>query len=110
VPTIEGPVALAELAGHPGLVLADRGGLTASELPAPPGGSWLVVVGPEGGFDDSERELLAGAPTLSVGSHVLRAETAALAVAAALAGRRIPEQTGYASQNDSQDSPKNVPE
>jgi 16S rRNA (uracil1498-N3)-methyltransferase len=45
-------------------------------------------VGPEGGFDDEERELLAGARMLSVGRFVLRAETAAIAAAAALAGRR----------------------
>jgi 16S rRNA (uracil1498-N3)-methyltransferase len=88
LPVIDGPVQLGELAGRTGLVLADRDGVSADLLPEPPGGEWLVVVGPEGGLDESERELFTGAPRLAVGRFVLRAETAAIAAAAALAWRR----------------------
>jgi 16S rRNA (uracil1498-N3)-methyltransferase len=88
LPVVDGPMSFADLTGADGLVVADRRGVTADELPLPSGESWTVAVGPEGGFDDEERELLAGAPMLSVGRFVLRAETAAIAAAAALAGRR----------------------
>jgi 16S rRNA (uracil1498-N3)-methyltransferase len=88
VPVIDGPVPVTELAAADGLVVADRTGVTAAEVPPPSGGEWRVAVGPEGGFDDSELELLAAAPRLAVGRLVLRSETAAIAVAAALAGRR----------------------
>ncbi len=46
------------------------------------------MVGPEGGLTAEEHTLLGDPPRLAVGPHVLRAETAALAVAAALAGLR----------------------
>ena len=91
------------LCDQPGLVVADRGGVPAHELAAPVGGSWLVLVGPEGGFDARERELLAAAPRLTIGAHVLRAETAAVAVAAVLASRRVSAHFGH-------DSAKNVPD
>jgi 16S rRNA (uracil1498-N3)-methyltransferase len=89
LPVLDGPVPVDELAGHAGLVVADRWGMPAGELPRPPGGEWLVAVGPEGGFDDREQALLGAAPRLALGAHVLRAETAAIAAAAALAGRRL---------------------
>lgn len=88
LPVVEGPVSVAELARTAGVVLADPRGGTADELPEPPGGTWTVAVGPEGGFDDAELELLAGAPRLRLAPHVLRAETAAIAAAAVLAGQR----------------------
>ncbi len=88
LPVVDGPVAVADLLGRPGLVLADHGGSGADELPAPPDGRWVVAVGPEGGFDEAEREALAGVPRLAVGAFVLRAETAAIAAAAALSWRR----------------------
>ena len=47
-----------------------------------------MAVGPEGGFDDDELRGFGAAPRLAVGPFVLRAETAAIAAAAALAGRR----------------------
>jgi RsmE family RNA methyltransferase len=47
-----------------------------------------VAVGPEGGFDEREQRVLAGAPRLALGAFVLRAETAAIAAAAALTWRR----------------------
>jgi RsmE family RNA methyltransferase len=83
---------LTDVVSVDGLVVADRRGVTADELPAPIGGGWTVAVGPEGGFDDDEEQLLGAAPRLAVGRLVLRAETAAIAAAAALAGRRRPDR------------------
>lgn len=74
------------------VVVGDPGGVAVSEVPVPAPGSWLVVVGAEGGLDPAERAVLArrpGAVEVAVGPHVLRTETAAVAVAAALAARRI---------------------
>jgi 16S rRNA U1498 N3-methylase RsmE len=48
----------------------------------------VVAVGPEGGFDDDELRDFGTAPRLQVSPFVLRAETAAIAVAAGLAGSR----------------------
>ena len=54
-------------------------------------GEWVVAVGPEGGFDRRRAGALRRrAPRSAVGPFVLRAETAAIAAAAALAGRRSP--------------------
>ncbi|HMJ11246.1 MAG TPA: RsmE family RNA methyltransferase, partial [Polyangiaceae bacterium] len=52
--------------------------------------STLVLVGPEGGFDDAEQELAraAGLTSVSLGPLTLRTETAALAVCSALYVRR----------------------
>jgi 16S rRNA (uracil1498-N3)-methyltransferase len=54
----------------------------------PPDGEWVVAVGPEGGFDAEELRAFGPAPRLAVGPFVLRAETAAIAAAAALTTRR----------------------
>ena len=88
LPVVERPVEVGALAGRPGLVVADRQGTAPSDLPVPGPEGWLVVVGPEGGLDEEELAVLGGAPHLAVGPHVLRSETAAVAVAAALTGRR----------------------
>jgi len=61
-----------------------------------PGGPLLMAVGPEGGFTDQEIELSTekGWPTVSLGSTILRVETAGLVAAtlamahAGLAGKR----------------------
>jgi 16S rRNA (uracil1498-N3)-methyltransferase len=90
LPEIDGPVGPLELARHPGLVVAGPDGRAAPELRFPRGGEWLVVVGPEGGFDREELAAFGAAPRLAVGPLVLRAETAAIAVAAALAAHREP--------------------
>jgi len=42
------------------------------------------LVGPEGGLAPEELATLAGAPTLGLGPHVLRAATAPIAAAAVL--------------------------
>jgi 16S rRNA (uracil1498-N3)-methyltransferase len=86
--TVEPAVPLADLAGRAGLVVADRVGQPADLLPGPAPEGWLVVVGPEGGLTAAELTSLGDPPRLAVGPHVLRAETAALAAAAALAGHR----------------------
>ena len=88
VPVVDGPVVPGELGGLDGLVVAAVDGVPAPRLAAPPGGEWVVAVGPEGGFDEAEQPRLGGAPRLAVGPFVLREETTAIAAAAALAGRR----------------------
>lgn len=57
----------------------------AEALKGLPAGKLAVLVGPEGGFDDAERALLARldfAVPLSLGPRILRAETAAIAALA----------------------------
>jgi 16S rRNA (uracil1498-N3)-methyltransferase len=93
LPEVAAAEPLDALVAHPGLVVADPGGIPAAELAAPAGGEWLVLVGPEGGFDPAERARTAAAARLAVGPHVLRAATAPVAAAAALAGRRGPAAT-----------------
>jgi 16S rRNA (uracil1498-N3)-methyltransferase len=87
-PVVDGPVAPAELTRFPGLVVAAADGVPAGELAEPTGGEWVVAVGPEGGFDADELRAFGSAPRVAVGPFVLRAETAAIAVSAALASRR----------------------
>jgi 16S rRNA (uracil1498-N3)-methyltransferase len=89
VPEVDGVQPVTELSGRPGLVLADPGGDGAARLPDPAGGAWLLVVGPEGGFDPDEVASL-DASRLCLGPFVLRAETAAITGAAVLATRRAP--------------------
>jgi 16S rRNA (uracil1498-N3)-methyltransferase len=97
MPEIEGVRPVTELRGRAGLVVADPAGEEPALLPAPPGAEWVLLVGPEGGFDpDEEAALSSGASggeapaRLRLGPHVLRAETAAIAGAAVLATRRTP--------------------
>ena len=97
VPEIEGVLPVAELRGRPRLVVADPAGEEVARVPAPPGGEWVLVVGSEGGFDPDEGAALTssaedreGPARLRLGPHVLRAETAAIAGAAALVTRRAP--------------------
>lgn len=66
------------------IALADRtGGPPSLDHP-------FVLVGPEGGWADEERVAAGrrGAPSVVVGAHVLRAETAAVTVGALLAALR----------------------
>ena len=86
LPVIDGPMSSEELLASPGLVVADRDGVPAAELPLADG--WTVAVGPEGGWDDAELRAFGSAPRLALGPFVLRAETAAIAAAAALTERR----------------------
>jgi 16S rRNA (uracil1498-N3)-methyltransferase len=89
LPEVRDPEPLAELASHGGLIVAHAGGHPAADVAgATPGPEWLIVVGPEGGFDPDELALLAHAHPLGVGPHVLRSVTAPVAALAALAGYR----------------------
>jgi 16S rRNA (uracil1498-N3)-methyltransferase len=80
LPVVDELVEFAAVADLRGAVLADAGG-------ASPGrGSTVVLIGPEGGWSDEERS--RGLPTVSLGDHVLRAETAAIAAATLLTSLR----------------------
>lgn len=69
--------------GRPLYFADERGGEPAQSAFRP--GPAMILVGPEGGFSDEERELVRGAPNtvpISLGPRILRAETAALAALA----------------------------
>lgn len=91
VPEIREPLELADLlARWPG----DRRLLFCDEAGAPPirealsdgtMAPWAVIIGPEGGFEEGERELIRALPAAepaSLGRRILRADTAALAALA----------------------------
>ncbi len=65
-------------------VLADATGQAAHSLLANRSGDWLVLIGPEGGFTEDERAaaLASGFEAACFSPHILRVETAAVAVAA----------------------------
>ena len=85
---------LADLAGHPGLVVAERGGEPVGALGSPPGGEVLVVIGPEGGLTGPEVDALQPWARLDLGRNILRAETAAIAAAAVLGADRTAGTAG----------------
>lgn len=86
--TIHAPASLADAIASAGaettVLLADPAGPPLDE---PPAGATLVLVGPEGGFTPEEIDAATtrGARRVSLGRHVLRIETAAIAAAARLA-------------------------
>jgi 16S rRNA (uracil1498-N3)-methyltransferase len=92
VPVVAEPAPLARwlaaLAPERVLVLCDEEAETSDPLGAlarAPEGPIAALVGPEGGFDDAEREMLMNRERtvrLSLGPRVLRADTAAVAVLA----------------------------
>ena len=84
LPVIGDVVALASLVGHPAVLIAEAGA-SGPPTTSPSGGEWLVVVGPEGGLEPDEAAALGPVGRFAVGPHVLRAETAAVAAASALA-------------------------
>lgn len=74
--------------GQPGatrLLLSPHGGQRLSAL-SRPAGAVTLLVGPEGGFEESEEEAarLVGFQAVSLGPRVLRTETAGLAALAAI--------------------------
>lgn len=77
-----------ELHGDRVLVFADEGEASSSPLGALQnlvGRRIGLLIGPEGGFSDSERERLRGLPfvlSISLGPRILRADTAAVAAMA----------------------------
>ncbi len=94
VPEVAGPLPLPDVVGAlpPGgvgetrLALTERAGEASESPPAVAGGRVLLAVGPEGGWSSGDRRSLqaAGFRPWSLGSRILRAETAALAGAAIL--------------------------
>ncbi len=76
LPLVEGPVRLADITGDGSVALAEPG--------SPPSldGVSVIVVGPEGGF--SAPEVAAAGRTVSLGSTILRADTAAVVAATLL--------------------------
>lgn len=84
LPTIDDVAPIALLGGHPALLVAEVAA-TDRLAGSPAGGEWLVVVGPEGGLEPEEVAELEPVGRFAVGPHVLRAETAVVAAASALA-------------------------
>lgn len=95
LPTVSGLTSLADALLLPGAAVADpEGALPASHAPSPAHAAdtaqvitpALVIIGPEGGFDDDE--IPAGTVRVSLGDTILRAETATLVAATLLVARR----------------------
>jgi 16S rRNA (uracil1498-N3)-methyltransferase len=86
--------AIGELIGRPGLLAATVGGRPVLDVVLPPSDEVIALIGPEGGFSDSERAMLLGVPMTSVGHHVLRAETAACVVGGCLTALRARSYNG----------------
>lgn len=80
LPVVEPPVPVRTLLGAPGVAVAHMDG-EAVRLDRP-----RVLIGPEGGW--TEDELAAANHRVALGSHVLRAETAAIVAGALLGGLR----------------------
>jgi 16S rRNA (uracil1498-N3)-methyltransferase len=80
LPLVEPVTSFAAIAGRDGAAMAERAG-AAPSLDRP-----VLLIGPEGGWSDAERA--CGLPTVRLADTVLRAETAAIAGAAALCGLR----------------------
>lgn len=80
LPEVVGPVPFVEAARWPGVTRCDRGGepLTSART--------TLLVGPEGGWTEAERELVPAAVTLA--PYVLRVETAAIAAGALMGALR----------------------
>lgn len=97
LPTITAPQSLAALlknraTGTATLMLAERRdgkSLQTVSLPNEPTGSVLMLIGPEGGWSKEEMDLVeqAGIQSITLGPHILRAETAALATVSILQSR-----------------------
>lgn len=80
LPEVEPIADFAEVSGRPAACLADRGGDPLA-LTTP-----LVLIGPEGGWAEEERE--AGPPRIALAGGVLRAETAAIVAGSLLVALR----------------------
>ena len=81
LPEVLDAATFTSVAALPGASIADAGAPSGPSLEHP-----TVLVGPEGGWSEEERS--CGLPAVALGPHVLRAETAAMAAAALLAGER----------------------
>ena len=85
VPEVQLPVSLTNFLASPThaglkLLLDPLAGRTANDLPRPADGKVLLLVGPEGGLSENERNLAGrvGFTGLKLGPRILRTETAAL--------------------------------
>ncbi len=64
------------------ILFCDEGLVGGATFPDGPTGPWAILIGPEGGFSDTERTRLGGmaqANPISLGPRILRADTAAVA-------------------------------
>lgn len=79
-------------------LLTDPAGQPAGRLLTPPPTSILALIGPEGGFTPNERQLAldSGFTAIRLGPHILRVETAAIALAAAVSAVSISSAAGGA--------------
>lgn len=93
VPQIKPPVKLKTLLddwpGERALIFCDEArntsGLVEAIAASDHEGPWSVLIGPEGGFSDPERDRLLGFPSalpVSLGPRIMRSDTAALAALA----------------------------
>lgn len=91
VPDVREPIVLEKVLLHwPAerkLLFCDESGGTgvAEALTQASSGAWAVLTGPEGGFEPAERERIRACPqsvAVSLGTRILRADTAALAALA----------------------------
>ncbi len=80
MPTVSWVPSFDEVASGPGVCRADRGGGDL-DLSCP-----TVLIGPEGGWSEAERAVPL--PVVTLGGHVLRAETASMVAGALLVVRR----------------------
>lgn len=83
LPVVEATTSFAQLATQSGVVRADR------FAPTYTGEQNFLLIGPEGGWSEAEQQLL---PAVSLGSSVLRAETAAIVAGALMLARHQPGQ------------------
>ena len=85
--TVKLPALLRDWPDGRALFFADElGGAPAAEAMRAHAGPAAILIGPEGGFDDAEREAIRAHPAatgIGLGPRILRAETAALAAVTA---------------------------
>ncbi|MFZ9109500.1 MAG: 16S rRNA (uracil(1498)-N(3))-methyltransferase [Ilumatobacteraceae bacterium] len=87
LPRVTAGVSLSDVLSMPGVAVADpAASLFVSPAASTPAYPTLIVVGPEGGFDDDE--IPANVPRVRLGDTILRAETATLVAATLLSAWR----------------------
>jgi len=104
LPTVQEPqplevaIAAVQAAGYTPLVAseAERALMLPTALEQH-SGDLCLVIGPEGGWSDAERAWFAarGLPQVSLGNHVVRAETAAIAGMSMILGAQLKNNSQY---------------